>query len=85
MSEDKTKFFVKVYEIEKPIRVAKEIQDSLKGAAGGKMLKRMKKEAIDCSVLNKQRAFLECFACPNFLRRVKGQVECIGNPLPETP
>ena len=84
MSEGETKFIVKVYEIEKPIRVSKEVLDSLKGAAGGKMLKRMKKEAIDCPVLNKQRAFLECFACSNFLRRVKGQVDCLGNPLPET-
>lgn len=83
MSEGERKFLVKVYGVEKPIRVAKATQDSLKGAAGGKMLKRMKREAIDCPVLDKQRAFLECFACPNFLRRVRGQVDCLGNPLPE--
>lgn len=76
-----TKFLVKVYDLEQPAKVAKEITDSLKGAASGKTLARMKREAIFCPVLNRERPFLECFACPNFIRRVKGEVHCAGLPL----
>jgi hypothetical protein len=78
------KFFVKVYDLEKPSKVAKEVTESLKGVAGGKMMARMKKEAIFCPVLDRERPFLECFACPNFLRRVKGEVHCAGLPLPSS-
>jgi hypothetical protein len=78
------RFFVKVYDLEKPAKVAKEVTDSLKGVAGGKMMARMKQEAIFCPVLNRERPFLECFACPNFLRRVRGEVHCAGLALPST-
>ena len=47
----------------------------------GKQLVRMKKEAVDCPVLEKRVSFVQCFACPNFIRRVKGQVGCRGFPL----
>ncbi len=47
----------------------------------GKQLARMKKEAVDCPVLEKRVSFVQCFACPNFIRRVKGQVGCRGLPL----
>ena len=73
---------MKVYELETPSKVTKEITDSLKGVASAKRIARMKKEAIFCPVLNRERPFLECFACPNYLRRVKGEVHCAGLPLP---
>lgn len=76
------KFLVKVYSPEKPIKPSKDIQEQLKGALGGRMMARMKKEAIQCPVLQKERPFLECFVCPNFLRRIKGEVHCQGDPLP---
>lgn len=51
----------------------------------GKQLARMKKEAVDCPVLVKRVSFVQCFACPNFIRRVKGQVGCRGLPLSSPP
>ncbi len=51
----------------------------------GKQLARMKKEAVDCPVLEKRVSFVQCFACPNFIRRVKGQVGCRGLPLTPPP
>lgn len=83
MSQD-YKYLVKIYPVEKPAKVSKEIQQQFKGALSAKMVARMKKEAIDCPVLHKERPFLECFVCPNFLRRVTGEVHCLGNPLPST-
>lgn len=80
MSEQ-PKFYVKVYELAKPAKVPKEVQESLKGVASGKMMTRMKKEAIFCPVLVCERPFLECFACPNFMRRFKGEVHCSGPSL----
>jgi len=88
MSQD-AKFLVKVYPVEKPAKVSKETQQQFKGALSGKMAARMKKEAIQCPVLGKERPFLDCFVCPNFLRRVRGEVHCLGEPLfpqgPPTP
>ncbi|MBI2183529.1 MAG: hypothetical protein HYU39_01070 [Thaumarchaeota archaeon] len=81
MSQD-YKYLVKIFEVEKAAKTSKEIQQQLKGALSAKMVARMKKEAIDCPVLNKQRPFLECFVCPNFQRRVRGEVHCLGKPLP---
>ncbi len=77
-----TKYTIKIYEIEKPARISKEIQASLKGVVSGKKIKKMKLEAIDCPVLEREVAFLECFICPNHLRRFIGEVHCEGNPLP---
>lgn len=82
MSE--AKFLVKIYGKEKPMRVSAEVQASLKGVAGGKTMARMKKEAIDCPVLHRERPFLECYACSNFIRRFKGEVHCAGLPLPDS-
>ena len=63
-------------------KLAKEaIPEILKGVASGKLMARMKREAIDCPVLGRQRPFLECFACKNFIRRFKGEVHCLGEPL----
>jgi hypothetical protein len=52
----------------------------LKGVSP-KMLKRMKQEAVDCPVLQKEIAFVQCYVCRNFHSRVSGKVYCKGEPL----
>jgi len=78
-----TKFNVRIYMVEKAARIPSEVKESLKGVVSGKILKRMKLEAVDCPVLSRQTPFLECFICPNHIRRFKGEVHCAGNPLPQ--
>lgn len=77
MSAD-TKFKVNVYPAAKPKKVPKVVSAELKGTASGKAISRMKKESVDCPVVQKEVAFLVCFACPSFLRRVSGVVDCAG-------
>lgn len=76
------KYTVQVTPVDKSLPTPKEYIQDLKGVAGGKQLARMKKEAVDCPVLGRQVSFVQCFACPNFIRRVKGNVGCRGLPLP---
>jgi len=75
------KFIVQVLNPEKAPPTPKQYVQDLKGAVSGKQVARMKKEAVDCPVLQEKVSFVQCFACPNFLRRVKGQVGCRGLPL----
>ena len=75
------KFIVDIFAPEKPPPTPKEYIQDLKGVASGKQIARMKKEAVACPVLNKTVSFVQCFACPNFIRRVKGKVDCRGLPL----
>ena len=77
MSQD-TKYKVNIYPSPKPKKVPKAVSGELKGAASGKSIARMKKESVDCPVVKKEVAFLVCFACPSFLRRVSGTVDCAG-------
>ncbi len=77
-----TKFKVKVYPSLKPKKVPKAVSEELKGGAGPKAISRMKKESVDCPVAMKEVAFLVCFACPSFLRRVTGVVDCAGGQGP---
>ena len=77
-----TKFKVSIYPSAKPKKVPKAVSDELKGAASGKAIARMKKESVDCPVAQKEVAFLICFACPSFLRRVTGVVDCAGGQGP---
>lgn len=77
MSQE-TKFKVRIFSPPKPRRVPKAVSDELKGAASAKAISRMKKESVDCPVVKKEVAFLVCFACPSFLRRVSGVVDCAG-------
>ncbi len=82
MSEGKEwKYEVKVLQLEKAMRVPKKLTEDLKKALSRKMISRMKKEAVDCPVLGKRVAFLQCYACPNFIRRVRGIVYCRGEKL----
>ncbi|MGD0319926.1 MAG: hypothetical protein ABSB56_09565 [Nitrososphaerales archaeon] len=76
------KFKVKVYPSPKPKKVPKAVSEELKGSAGPKAISRMKKESVDCPVAKKEAAFLVCFACPSFLRRVMGVVDCAGGQGP---
>ena len=73
------KYSIEVKMPNKPIQISKELVQDLKGAASGKLLARMKKEALDCPVKKKTVSFVECFGCKNFLRRVKGTVGCKGD------
>ncbi len=73
-----TKFKVKVYQSSKPKRVPKAVSEELKGTASPKAISRMKKESVDCPVVGREVGFLVCFACPSFLRRVSGVVDCAG-------
>ncbi len=77
-----TKFKVQIVQIEKARKVPKAVGESLKGVASGKMMSKMKKEEIACPVVKKDLAFLVCFACPSFIRRVSGVVDCAGGSGP---
>jgi len=72
---------VDVVEVPKAIPASKESLEAIKGAVKGKALAKMKKEAVDCPVKGRRVSFIECFTCPNFNRRVRGQVGCAGLPL----
>ena len=77
-----TKFKVNVFPSQKPKRVPKVVSEELKGGASPKAISRMKKESVDCPLVKKEVAFLVCFACPSFLRRVTGVVDCAGDKPP---
>lgn len=72
------KYKVKIFDSAKPKRVPKVVSEELKGAASAKAMSRMKKEGVNCPVVKREVAFLVCFACPSFLRRVSGEVDCAG-------
>jgi hypothetical protein len=75
------KYLVEVFLPPKAIPSPKESLEAIKGAVKGKMLAKMKKEAVDCPVKTKKVSFVECFTCPNFNRRIRGNVGCKGLPL----
>ena len=79
-SEDK--YLVDIITPPKAIPAPKQVLENIKGSVKGKMLAKMKKEAVDCPVKLKTVSFVECFTCPNFNRRVRGKVGCRGLPLP---
>ncbi len=81
MSQE-TKFKVDIYPAAKAKKVPKIVSEELKGAASGKAMARMKKESVNCPVVQKEVAFLVCFACPSFIRRVSGVVDCAGTQGP---
>ena len=45
-----------------------------------KMLMRMKQEYVECPVLDQDIHFVQCFICPNFQSRIKGQGLLQGRP-----
>lgn len=77
------KFKVKIYDSALPKKIPKALMEELKTAkVSGKMKARMKKESVDCPVMNREVGFLVCFSCPSFLRRVMGEVDCAGGQGP---
>jgi hypothetical protein len=95
MSESvQTKYTVPVKQVEKGIKLTDEAKVELQGigmmddkgklklkGVSPKMLKRMKLEAVDCPVLNREIGFIQCYVCKNFNSRITGQVNCRGDPL----
>jgi hypothetical protein len=81
VSQD-TKFKVDIFGTVKPKKVPKAVSEELKGTASAKAISKMKKESVNCPVVQKEVAFLVCFACPSFLRRVSGVVDCAGGQGP---
>ena len=77
------KYLVDIIMPPKAVPSPKEALEAIKGAVKGKMLAKMKKEAVDCPVKLKVVSFVECFTCPNFNRRIRGKVGCRGLPLTE--
>lgn len=89
-----TKFLVPIKGVEKSIklddRAKSELQAigmmdakgklKLKGVSP-KMLKKMKLEAVDCPVFEKELGFVQCYVCSNFHSRIMGKVYCKGDPL----
>jgi len=73
-----SKYVVQVNEAPKALRVDPAIVESMKGAISNKNISRMRKEYVDCPVSQQQVAFLLCFNCVSFIRRVKGKVYCEG-------
>lgn len=69
-----------VKETEKSFKIPEDLKKKLSGISP-KLLSKMKREAVDCPVLKKEVSFVECYVCPNFLRRVRGVVHCKGLPL----
>ena len=77
-----TKFVVPIFQAAIPKRIPKEVSSALKGGASPKMVSRMKKESVNCPVVNAEVGFLVCFSCPSFIRRVSGKVDCAGGDGP---
>ncbi len=75
------RYEIPVEKLSRAMRTPRELSEKLKGALSKKKISQMKKEAVDCPVLGKKVSFLQCFFCPNFVRRVRGIVYCRGEPL----
>jgi hypothetical protein len=88
------KHLVPVKQVEKSIKLTDEAKAELQSigmmddkgklklkGASPKMIKRMKLEAVDCPVLKKEVAFIQCYVCRNYHSRITGQVYCRGEPL----
>jgi hypothetical protein len=89
-----TKFIVPIKGVEKSIKLDERAKSELQAVGmmdekgklklkgvSPKMLKRMKLEAVDCPVFNKELGFIQCYVCSNFQSRISGKVYCKGEPL----
>jgi hypothetical protein len=88
------KYVVPIKQVEKLVRITDEAKAELQSSGivdekgklkvkgvSPKMLKRMKLEAVDCPILNREIGFLQCYVCKNFFSRPMGKVYCKGDPL----
>lgn len=71
---------LEVKPLRRAMRVSRRVLEEVKEISP-RILRKMRREAVDCPVKRKTVAFLECFTCPNFLRRFKGNVYCKGESL----
>jgi len=89
-----SKYLVPVKQVEKSLKLTDQAKAELQSVGmmddkgklklkgvSPKMLKRMKLEAVDCPVLEKEVGFVQCYVCKNFHSRITGQVYCKGDPL----
>jgi hypothetical protein len=72
------KYTVEVKTAKRALKVDKEIEEALKGSLSSKMISKMKREYVECPVAGKEVAFLLCYNCVSFIRRVSGVVHCEG-------
>jgi len=79
--ESPVKYKVQVKKGEKAFKIPKVVLEELKGIGAPKLLNSMKREFVSCPVFAKDLPFLICFACPNFIRRVTGTVDCAGEQI----
>ncbi len=79
MSEHR--YIVEVRQVNRSMRVPREVVEEIRRAVGRKMISRMRREVVECPVTGKTTPFLICFTCKNFIRRVMGKVYCRGQPL----
>lgn len=75
------KYAIPVEKLPRAMRTPKTLTKQIEGALSKKMITTMKREAVECPVLGKKVSFLQCYLCPNFVRRVRGIVYCRGEPL----
>ena len=88
------KHLVPIRQVEKSVKMTDEAKAELQASGmmddkgklkikgvSPKMIKRMKLEAVDCPVLNKEIGFLQCYVCKNFFSRTMGKTYCKGDPL----
>ncbi|MGC8631436.1 MAG: hypothetical protein ACP5T2_03320 [Thermoprotei archaeon] len=75
------KYVVDVVSSPEGLKPSKQALESLKGALSKKMLSLMENEAVECPVFKETVPFLNCMACPNFIRRFKGKVFCKGDEI----
>jgi hypothetical protein len=80
-SAERPKYEVTVIKLERALRTKKEVREKVKEMLGGGVVRKFNKDAVDCPVLEKRVSFLECYICPNFIRRFKGTVHCRGEPI----
>ena len=72
------KYKVEVKVLSKALPIDKEVSDEFKGI-GSRVFSRMRKEAVECPVEARIVPFLKCFTCRNYIRRVRGIVDCKGS------
>ncbi|MBS7644745.1 MAG: hypothetical protein QW569_02735 [Candidatus Bathyarchaeia archaeon] len=75
------RYVINVIQVDKAIKIPKESLEALKGVLGARRVAKMKMEAVECPIRGKKLSFVECFSCPNFIRRVRGTIHCKGEPL----
>jgi len=74
------RYEVPVRRVNEKVRIPKELVKRVKGLSP-RLISRMRREVVDCPVLGSRVPFLQCFLCPNFVRRVRGVVHCKGREL----